>query len=96
MIQRQNEREREARLRRIQAVQRVKEAVRWVVSAQIKLLINQVQQPGTNAKLHPVPAVVAVPVTQNPVKTKRPRSIFKADRPVLFIVYIDHTTVPSY
>jgi hypothetical protein len=35
-------------------------------------------------------------VTQNPVKTKRPRSIFKADRPVLFIVYIDHTTVPSY
>ena len=81
MIQRQNEREREARLRRIQAVQRVKEAVRWVVSAQIKLLINQVQQPGTNAKLHPVPAVVAVPVTH---KRPRVRLIFKADRPVPF------------
>ena len=81
MIQRQNEREREARLRRIQAVQRVKEAVRWVVSAQIKLLINQVQQPGTNAKLHPVAAVVAVPVTH---KRPRVRLIFKADRPVPF------------
>ena len=75
MIQRQNEREREARLRRIQAI-------RWVVSAQIKLLLNQVQQPGTNAKLHPVPAVVAVPVTHK--RPSRVRLIFKADRPVLF------------